>query len=100
MKANKLPSEIVRLLPKPGPGYLTPDLLESLSRADRRELLSQVPRETFEAMVETTVGWIDHMKMAHGMTPEAWQRRMEDSIRPALLAGKLSVMQVVSCCRA
>ena len=30
------------------------------------------------------------------MTTEAWQRRLEDSIRPALLAGKLSAMQVVA----
>jgi hypothetical protein len=103
MKLTKLPADIVKRLPSPGPGYLTPDLLESLSRADRRELLSRVPREKFEPMVETVVGWIDQMEMAQGVTPEAWQRRMESSIRPALLAGKLSVMQVVAAaerCRA
>ena len=41
--------------------------------------------------------------MADKMTTEAWQRRMQDSIRPALLAGKLSVMQVIAAaerCRA
>lgn len=101
MKLNQLPPDIVKCLPQPGPGYLTPDLLERLSRADRRKLLSLVPREKFEMMVETVAGWSD--QMADKMTPEAWQRRMQGSIRPALLAGKLSVMQVVAAaerCRA
>jgi len=103
MKTNKLPSDIVKLLPAPGPGDLTPELLERLPRAVRREFLSRVPREKFETMVDQVVGWIDQMEMAHRMTPEAWQRRLENSIRPALFAGKLSVMQVIAAaerCRA
>lgn len=103
MKLNKLPSDIVKCLPSPGPGYLTPDLLERLSRADRRKLLSLIPRERSEVMVEAVVGWIDQNQMADKMTTEAWQRRLQDSIRPALLAGKLSAMQVVAAadrCRA
>jgi hypothetical protein len=93
MKPNRLPPEILKRLPPPGPDHLSPALLESLSPTDRRELLSQVPREKFEVMVDHVVTcWAE--EMAVKMTTEAWQRSLRDSIKPAVLAGTLSTLQV------
>jgi hypothetical protein len=94
MKPNRLPPDILKLLPPPGPDHLSPGLLEELSPGDRKKVLDRVPREKPEAMVDHVVGWIDMMN--NWMTTEHWHRRLQDSIRPALLAGKLSVMQVIA----
>jgi hypothetical protein len=47
MKLNKLPPDIVKALPSPGPGYLTPDLLERLaSQAGHKAGTSHVSNST------------------------------------------------------
>jgi hypothetical protein len=94
MRLNRLPPEILELLPPPGEDELSPGLLEKLSPADRRKILNLVPREKPEVMIDIVAGWAD--EMAAKMTTEAWQHRLRDSIRPAVLAGTLSTMQVIA----
>ena len=61
MRLNRLPPEILKLLPPPGDDDLSPGIMEKLSPADRRKVLSLLPREKPEVMIEIVAGWADEM---------------------------------------
>lgn len=101
MKPNPLPPDILKLLPPPGDDHLSPDILNQLSSSELLDCLSLVPREKIAVMVETVVGWSD--QIAAKMTTEAWQRRLRDSIRAAVLSGTLPTLRLITAaehCRA
>ena len=68
MKLNKLPPDIVKALPSPGPGYLTPDLLERLaSQAGHKAGTSHVSKSTVR---KTLVGVVfGHHEIAQQFAP-------------------------------
>ena len=94
MKPNPLPPDILKLLPPPGIDDLSPDILNQLSPPELKDCLRLVPRETTAVMVETVAAIAD--QIAAKMTTEAWQRRLRDSIRAAVLSGTLPTLRLIT----